>query len=130
MDELRRTPGCSGKVGAVGYCLGGKLAYLMSTRTTIDCSIGYYGIGIDAALTEAAKIRKPLMLHVAEDDQFVPHDVQDKMKAMLGKNPQIAMHTYPRADHAFAREGGKNFHADFARAANKRTADFLTKNLF
>ena len=84
---------------------------------------------IDAALTEAPKIKKPLMLHVAEDDQFVPHDVQDKMKAVLGKNPLVTMHTYPRADHAFARDGGKNFHADFARTANKRTADFFAKNL-
>jgi carboxymethylenebutenolidase len=130
MDELRRTPGCSGKVGAVGYCLGGKLAYLMSTRTTIDCSVGFYGVGIDASLTEASKIRKPLMLHVAEDDQFVPHDVQDKIVAALGKQPQITLHKYANVNHAFAREGGKHFNADAARVANKRTTDFLVKNLY
>jgi carboxymethylenebutenolidase len=130
MDELRRTPGCSGKVGAVGYCLGGKLAYLMSARTTIDCSVSYYGVAIDAALNEASKIKKPLMLHVAEDDQFVPHDVQDKMRAVLGKNPLVTMHTYPGVNHAFAREGGKNFDADSARVANKRTNDYLMKYLY
>ncbi len=130
MDELRRTPGCSGKVGAVGYCLGGKLAYLMSTRTTIDCSVGYYGVAIDVALNEAPKIKKPLMLHIAEEDQFVPHDVQDKMVASLGKNPLVTLHKYQNVNHAFAREGGKNFDADSARVANKRTADFLARNLY
>jgi len=130
MDELRRTPGCSGKVGAVGYCLGGKLAYLTSTRTNIDCSVGYYGVAIDQALAEAGKIKKPLMLHIAEEDQFVPHDVQDKMTTVLGKNPMVTLHKYPNVNHAFARDGGKNFDADSARVANKRTNDFLAKHLY
>lgn len=130
MDELRRTPGCSGKVGAVGYCLGGKMAYLMSTRTTIDVAIGFYPVQLDAALNEASKIRKPLMLHIAEEDQFVPHDVQDKIQAVLGKNPAVTLHKYAGMNHAFAREGGKHFNADMARVANKRTSDFLGKNLY
>lgn len=130
MDELRRTPGCSGKVGAVGYCLGGKLAYLMATRTTIDCAVGYYGVALDAALNEAPKMRKPLMLHIAEEDQFVPHDVQDKIVAVLGKNPLVTLHRYANMNHAFAREGGKHFNADNAHVANKRTSDFLARNLY
>ncbi len=130
MDELRRTPGCSGKVGAVGYCLGGKLAYLMSTRTTIDCSVGFYGVGLETSLTEAPKIRKPLMLHIAEEDQFVPHDVQDKIVAALGKTPLVTLHKYPNVNHAFAREGGKHFNADMAHVANKRTSDYLYKHLY
>src|SRR5258708_13408686 len=130
MDELRRTPGCSGKVGAVGYCLGGKLAYLMSTRTTIDCAVAYYGVAIDVALNEASKMKKPLMLHIAEEDQFVPHDVQDKMTAMLGKNPLVTLHKYPNVNHAFAREGGKNFDADSTRVATNRTPAFLMTTLY
>lgn len=130
MDELRRTPGCSGKVGTAGYCLGGKLAYLMSTRTTIDCAAGYYPVALDVALNEASKIKKPLMLHIAEEDQFVPPDVQEKIVAGLGKNPLVTLHKYPNVNHAFAREGGKNFDADSARVANKRTADFLARNLY
>jgi carboxymethylenebutenolidase len=130
MDELRRTPGCSGRVGAVGYCLGGKLAYLMATRTTIDCAVGYYGVAIDAALNEASKIRKPLMLHIAEEDQFVPHDVQDKIYAVLGKNPAVILHRYANVNHAFARDGGKHFNADAAHVANRRTNDFLLKQLY
>lgn len=130
MDELRRTPGCSGRVGAVGYCLGGKLAYMMSTRTTIDVAVGFYPVAIDAALNEAPKIKKPLMLHIAEEDQFVPHDVQDKIVANLGKNPLVTLHKYAGMNHAFAREGGKHFNADNARVANKRTSDFVAKHLY
>jgi carboxymethylenebutenolidase len=130
LAHLRGLPACTGKGGSVGYCLGGKLAYLMSARTTIDCSVSYYGVAIDAALNEASKIKKPLMLHVAEDDQFVPHDVQDKMVAVLGKNPLVTMHKYPGVNHAFAREGGKNYDADSARVANKRTSDFLLKHIY
>src|SRR5690606_11797894 len=64
----RTLEGASGKVGDVGYCLGGKLAYLCATRTDADCSVGYYGVGIENALDEARSIRKPLMLHIAEED--------------------------------------------------------------
>ena len=126
----RKIPGVSGKAGSVGYCLGGKLAYLMATRTTVDCAVGYYGVAIDSALAEAPKIKKPLMLHIAEEDQFVPPDVQEKIVAALSRNPLVTLHKYANVNHAFAREGGKNFDADSTRVANKRTADFLSKNLY
>ena len=57
------------KVGAVGYCLGGLLAYLTAARTDADASVGYYGVNIPAFLSEAANIKKPLLLHVARDDR-------------------------------------------------------------
>lgn len=103
---------------------------MMSTRTTIDCSVGFYPVALDAALNESGKIRKPLMLHIAEEDQFVPHDVQDKIVTTLGKNPLVVLHKYAGMNYAFAREGGKHFNADNARVANKRTADFIGKNLY
>src|SRR3954469_9121886 len=83
VKHLRGMKECSGKVGAIGYCLGGKIAYLTATRTDIDCAVGYYGVGIDANLDERSKIRKPLLLHIAEKDQFVPPEAQAKVKAAL-----------------------------------------------
>ncbi|MFT3722693.1 MAG: dienelactone hydrolase family protein [Hyphomonadaceae bacterium] len=116
------------KVGAVGYCLGGLLAYLTGARTSIDASVGYYGVGIDNYLGEAGKAKKPVMLHVAEEDGFVSKDSQAKMKAGLtGANFQL--HWYPGRDHAFARDGGKHYHAGDAMKANRRTLDFFAKNL-
>jgi carboxymethylenebutenolidase len=68
--------GSNGKVGCVGYCLGGKLAYLMAARGTLDCSVSYYGVGIQDLLKESSKIKAPLLMHIAEKDQYVPPDIR------------------------------------------------------
>src|SRR5665213_2400395 len=80
ITTLRARPEVTGgKVGVLGFCLGGKLAYLTATRTDADVAVGYYGVGIDAALDEAAKITKPLLLHIAELDQFCPPEARAKI---------------------------------------------------
>jgi carboxymethylenebutenolidase len=119
----------TGKVGTVGYCLGGKLAYLCATRTDTDCNVGYYGVAIEAALDEAAKIAKPLLLHVAEKDQFCPPEAQAAITAALAGNPHVTVHSYPGMDHAFARVGGAHFDQAAADLANGRTRDFLAAHL-
>ncbi len=75
LNYLRDVEGCNGSVGTLGYCLGGKLAYLMATRSNADCSVSYYGVGIEKNLDEASAITKPYLAHVAEKDQFVPPEV-------------------------------------------------------
>ena len=115
-------------VGAEGYCLGGLLAYLTGTRTSIDATVGYYGVGIDNYLGEAGKAKKPVLLHVAEEDGFVSKDSQAKMKAGL-TGPNYQLFWYPGRDHAFARDGGKHYHRGDANKANDRTMDFFGKHL-
>ena len=129
LAALRKHAACTGKVGAVGYCLGGRLAYLMSTRTDVDASVGYYGVGIEGLLDEAKSIKKPLMLHIAEEDKFVPKDAQRQVKDALGKNPNVTIHSYPGVDHAFARVGGQHWDQKAAESANKRTSEFFKKHL-
>jgi carboxymethylenebutenolidase len=129
LAAARRLPGCSGKVGAVGYCLGGKLAYLMATRTDADACVSYYGVAIEADLGEARNIRRPLMLHVAAKDQFVPPAAQKKVADGLAGNPHVAIHVYEGCDHAFARVGGKHWDAAAAKLADERTATFFRKHL-
>ncbi len=126
---LRKHPSCSGKVGSVGFCLGGKLAFLMATRSDADCNVSYYGVGLDELLGEAGAISKPAMLHIAEKDQFVPPPAQDKIKAALAGNPLVTLHSYPGADHAFARIGGEHFDQAAADLANGRTLEFLHQHL-
>lgn len=125
----RGLDGTSGKVGTVGYCLGGKLAYLCATRTDADCSIGYYGVGIEAALDEAGRIGKPLMLHIAENDQFCPPEAQAKIKAAVAGHPRVTVHSYTGVDHAFARVGGAHYDAAAAELANDRTREFMHDHL-
>jgi carboxymethylenebutenolidase len=126
---VRQHPSSTGKVGAIGYCLGGKLAYLTATRTDADCSVGYYGVGIQDLLGESKNIKKPLLLHVAEKDQFCPPEAQAQIAAGLKGNPHVTIHTYAGADHAFARIGGQHYDKAAADLANGRTAAFLKTNL-
>ena len=128
LAHLRKLPGAK-KAGSVGYCLGGQLAYLMSTRSDVDCSVSYYGVGLDGLLGEAAKIKKPLLMHVAEKDKFVPPEAQARIKQGLAGNAHVTMHVYPGQDHAFARVGGEHYNRQAADQANKRTAEFFKKNL-
>ncbi len=117
------------KVGAVGYCLGGLLAYLTATRTDADASVGYYGVNIPAFLGEAANIKKPLMLHIAGKDGFVDEKAQAAMKQGLGGNAIVTLHDYPDRDHAFTREGGKNYHQGDKQIADGRTIAFFKQHL-
>jgi carboxymethylenebutenolidase len=119
----------TGKVGAVGYCLGGLLAFLAATRTDADAAIGYYGVNIPAFLGEAGNIQKPLMLHMAGADGFVPRPAQEQMIAALKDNPLVTLHRYEGRDHAFARPGGKHYDAAAADLANSRTAEFFRRHL-
>ncbi|MGH6931295.1 MAG: dienelactone hydrolase family protein [Dongiaceae bacterium] len=129
LAHLRKLPNCAGKAGTVGFCLGGKLAYLMATRSTADCNISFYGVGIEGALNEAGKISKPLLMHIAAEDKFVPKEAQAQIKETLSRNGAVAIHVYAGCDHAFARVGGAHWNADAARHANERTAAFFKKHL-
>ena len=129
ITHLRTIPGCSGKVGAVGYCLGGRLAYLTATRTDVDASVGYYGLYIQNSLDEAKNIRKPLMLHIAGKDQFVPPEAQKQIIDGLKGNPLVTIHAYPEMDHAFARTGGQHYDKACAELANTRTDTFYRQHL-
>ena len=126
---VRELPGVSGQVGVVGYCLGGLQAFLAATRTDADAVVSYYGVNLDAFLDEAGRISHPLLVHIAGEDQFVPHDAQDKVIAALKDRPGVEVHRYEGADHAFARHGGDHYDAAAARLADQRTHDFLRQSL-
>ena len=129
IDWVRAQSTCNGKVGAIGFCLGGLLAYLTATRTDSDASVAYYGVGINNYIAEADKLADPLMLHIAEEDEFVPKDAQAQILTALKNHPQIEIHTYPGRDHAFARTGGAHFDAADAALAEGRTLAFFKKAL-
>ncbi|WP_193185017.1 dienelactone hydrolase family protein [Nisaea sediminum] len=129
LAHLKGMSGCTGKAGSVGYCLGGKLAYLMATRSDADCNVSYYGVGLDELLGESSAISKPYLSHIASEDGFVPKEAQEKIKAGLSGNPLVTLHVYEGQDHAFARQGGAHYDAAAAKLANGRTSDFFKANL-
>ena len=118
---VRTLPSVTGGVGAVGYCLGGLLAFLTATRTDADSAVSYYGVNLDKFLGEAGKIQSPLLMHIAEEDEFVPADARAKIIEALKDNPHVEIHTYPGCQHAFARNNGIHYVDAAAKAANART---------
>lgn len=117
------------KVGLVGYCMGGKIAYMAAARTDVDASVGYYGVGIDQMLNEAHAIAKPLLLHVPTADGFVPPASQKAMHEGLDVNHHVMIHDYAGLDHGFADTFGARRNEEGAALADKRTADFFAKNV-
>lgn len=129
VDRLRSAPGADGRVGCVGYCMGGRLAFLMAARQSSDCAVGYYAVGIETRLAQAGPIRAPLMLHIAGRDAWCPVSAQRKIHEALDGNALATLHDYPEADHAFARAGGKNHDPAAAELADLRSLAFLDRNL-
>ena len=124
----RNSEGC-GKVGAVGYCLGGRLAYMTAARTDADASVGYYAVGIDNLLREKHATANPLLLHIPTADGFVPPEVQAQMHQGLDDHPKVTLHDYEGLDHGFATEMGKRRDDAGAELADRRTMDFFAAHL-
>ncbi len=116
-------------VGCVGYCLGGRLAYMAATRTDISASVGYYGVMIDQMLGESHAIAHPLMLHIPTADHFVGPEAQAAIHAGLGNHPKVTLHDYEGLDHGFAAEMGNRRNEAGAALADSRTAAFFAEHL-
>lgn len=130
ISTLRKMPGCSGKVGNLGFCLGGMLSYLTAARTDADASASYYGVGLENLLGEAEKIKTPTILHMAREDGFVPLDAQTKVENGLKGRGQITIYAYDGAKHGFCRETDKtHYKADAAKLAHERTLELFQKAL-
>jgi carboxymethylenebutenolidase len=128
IHHIRHTLGVT-KVGCVGYCLGGRLAFMTAARTDIDASVGYYGVGIDGLLGEKHAIANPLMLHIPTADGFVPPETQAAMHTALDDHPRVTLHDYVGLDHGFATEIGLRRQEEAAQLADNRTATFFAENL-
>lgn len=129
VETTRRMPECTGKVGVLGFCLGGLLSYLTAARTGADASVAYYPGNADRHLEEASGIRSPLLVHLAEEDEYIGKAARGQILDALADRPQVQVYTYAGCNHAFARHRGIAFDAAAAALANGRTRDFLDLRL-
>ena len=125
----RAMTGASGKVGVTGYCLGGLMTFLTAARADADAFVAYYGGATENYAAEGANVKRPLLYHLAGDDEYIGKDAQAAIHAALKDNANIEMHTYPGCNHAFARPGGDHYDANAATLANGRTDAFFERHL-
>lgn len=122
---LRAMPECNGKVGAIGFCLGGMLAYLTAARCNVEAAVSYYGVGIEKRLNEAGAVRCPLVLHFGELDRFVPAAARDAVAAAFKERDEVETWVYPGADHAFNNPARPTYDRFAASLAHSRTIGML-----
>lgn len=125
----RKELGSEAKVGCVGYCLGGRLAFMTACRTDISASVSYYGVGLDNLLRESHAIAHPVVLHIAGNDGFVPPEQQKAIHDGLDAHAKVTIYDYPGLDHGFAAEMGNRRHEEGAQLADRRTAAFFAQHL-
>lgn len=129
VKAMRAMPQVVGKIGALGFCLGGRLAYLAAARSGVDCAVGYYGVTIDQYLGEADAIRVPLALHFAAEDKYAPMETVERIKARFAGRESVEIHVYPGVDHAFARTGGMHYHKPSALMAHHRSIGLFRRTM-
>ena len=124
---LRAQPACKGKIGALGFCLGGKLAYLAAAEAGVDCTVGYYGVAIEQQLDLVPRIKCPLVLQFAAEDKFVPAAAVAEIRKVFAGREDVESHVYPGVDHAFARPGGHAWNKPAALMAHSRSISLFRR---
>jgi carboxymethylenebutenolidase len=130
INAVRSLPECNGKVAILGYCLGALMVFLTAVRYDgVDAAVAYHGGDTEKYLGEINGFDSPLLMHLAEEDEFISKPAQAEIKAALASKPNATIYSYPGQHHAFARHNGAHYDAAAATLANGRTSEFLHQRL-
>jgi len=129
LDAVAKLPECTGKIAVQGYCLGALMTFLTAVRCHVDAAVAYHGGDTEKYLGEADNLSAPLLMHLAEEDEFISKSAQAEIKAALAGKPNATVYSYPGQHHAFARHNGLHYNAAAAALANGRTSEFLHQQL-
>jgi len=130
IDAVRSLPECNGEVAILGYCLGALMVFLTAVRYDgFDAAVAYHGGDTEKYLGELDGLTAPLLMHLAEEDEFISKTAQAEIKAALAKKPRATVYSYPGQNHAFSRHNGAHYNAAAAALAKTRTSEFLNREL-
>jgi carboxymethylenebutenolidase len=130
VDAVRGLPEWNGKVALLGYCLGALMVFMTAVRNDgIDAAVWYHGADTDKYLGEVDGLHAPILMHLAEEDEFISKAAQAEIRAAVATKPNATVYSYPGQSHAFSRHNGKHYNAAAAHLANGRTSDFLRHEL-
>src|ERR1700728_1060543 len=130
VNAVRNLRECNGKVALLGYCLGALMVFLTAVRNSgVDAAVAYHGGDTEKYLGEVDGLRAPILMHLAEEDEFISKAALAEIRAALTKKPNATVYSYPGQNHAFSRHNGKHYDAAAAHLANGRTSEFLNRQL-
>jgi carboxymethylenebutenolidase len=129
VDYVAKLPDCTGRVAVLGFCIGGLMTFLTAVRYDVDAAVAYHGGDTEKYLSEVGGLKAPLLMHLAEEDEFISKAAQAEIKAALASKPNATIYSYPGQRHAFARHNGAHYNAAAAKLANGRTSEFLHQQL-
>jgi carboxymethylenebutenolidase len=129
VDTVANMPECTGKIAVLGYCLGALMTFLTAVRYRVDAAVAYHGGDTEKYLGEIDGLHASLLMHLAEEDEFISKPAQAEIKAALVRKPNATFYSYPGQCHAFSRNNGAHYNAAAATLANGRTSEFLNQQL-
>jgi len=129
IQALKSRPECTGKVGVVGYCMGGLLAYLSAARLTVDVAIAFYGVGLGNYLNEASQVKCPLVFHFGAQDEHAPPALVQQLRTAFAGRDNVSIHVYPDIGHGFYLQGRPSYHKVSASMAHSPTIAALRRAL-
>jgi carboxymethylenebutenolidase len=129
VKALKALPACTGKVGALGYCLGGALAVAAAANCGVDCAVAYYGVGLEQQPDMLRGLKVPVALHFGSKDSHAGPDAVAQIQAVVASNPDVTVYVYPGADHGFAAKERKEYDKPAAMMAHSRSIALFRKVL-
>jgi carboxymethylenebutenolidase len=125
---LRARPECNGKVGALGFGMGGRLAWMAAARCEVQVAVGYYPLGLETLLDQAPSIRRPALFHFAAEDELCPEPTRERIRAAMAANELVESYVYPRVRHGFNNRDDETAFDRFAATfAHSRTLEFVRR---
>lgn len=129
-QALRHRPEVAGgRIGALGYCMGGRMAYLAAAEADVDAAVAYYGGGIHTLLERAGQVRGAMQFHYAGHDEHIPPEAVEAVRRCFSR-PGDELYSYPGALHGFNCWARAAYHPASAARAHARSLNFLSHRLW
>ncbi|WP_127088843.1 dienelactone hydrolase family protein [Aquabacter cavernae] len=125
--HLRADPRVTGKITAIGFCLGGQLAVLAGARSNPDAIIVYYGTDLHKFMDEIAALRQPALFHFGAEDKLIPLEIAHEISRRTAAHGTVETHVYEGAGHGFARFGHPPHEPKADALATARNLDLLKR---